>query len=194
MNRSPSRRSPHRARGVVLIVSLIMLLVLTLIAVTAVNLSQSNLKVVQNTESREHALQAAKAAIEEAISSDDFADETAIVFLSNCGAANQKCYDTDGDGDGDGDEVDVVVTLERRECINAIRVRNADLDLFGSQDDAACFLPPGEFSMCANSVWELEVAAVDAATGTEVNVRQGVSILTTTNKLSLACPSLGAGT
>ena len=65
-------RNPARQRGVVLLVSLIMLIVLTLIVVTSSNIVQANLKVVHNLESREMVRFAAMATIEEALSSGRF--------------------------------------------------------------------------------------------------------------------------
>ena len=65
-------RAQSRQRGVALIVSLIMLLAITLVVVSASNLVQSNLKVVQNMESRDMVRFAAYAALEEAISSGRF--------------------------------------------------------------------------------------------------------------------------
>ena len=61
--------------------------------------------------------------------------------------------------------------------------------LFNSEADASCYLPPAVYSMCANSVWEFEAVATDLVTGAEVTVRQGVSVLTTLNRIDTACPA-----
>ena len=91
----------HGQRGVALIVSLIMLLAITLVVVSASNLVQSNLKVVQNMESRDMVRFAAYAALEEAISSGRFTASPESVFDESCEVANQKCYDFNGDGNPD---------------------------------------------------------------------------------------------
>ncbi|KGE04137.1 pilus assembly PilX family protein [Pseudohaliea rubra] len=176
--------SRRRQRGLVLAVSLIMLLVLTLIAVTAANIAQTNLKVVQNVESREMALFAAKAALEEAISSNRFTASPDNIFLQSCKQPNEKCYDIDGDGTDD-----IEVFVDPPDCIIVMPIRNAELDVFNTPGDAQCFLPPGEFSMCARSVWELRATAIDSVTGARVSVRQGVSILTTLNNIASVCPT-----
>jgi competence protein ComGC len=183
MTRLEAVTNTGKQRGVVLVVSLIMLLVLTLIAVSAANIAQTNLKVVQNLESREMALYAAKAALEEAISSNRFTLSPGNIFQTNCSQPNEKCYDINGDG---GNDVEVFV--EKPACVIVMPIRNAELDVFNSADDAQCFLPPGEFSMCARSVWELRATATDAVTGARVSVRQGVSILTTLNNIASVCP------
>ena len=94
-----------RQRGVALIVSLIMLLAITLMVVSASNLVQSNLKVVQNMESRDMVRFAAYAALEEAISSGRFTASPESVFDQSCEVPNQKCYDFNGDGTNDFFEI-----------------------------------------------------------------------------------------
>lgn len=172
-----------RQQGLVLVVSLIMLVAVTLMVVTASNLAQSNLKVVQNMESREMARSAAMAAVEEAISSGRFTESPDSVFSESCELANTKCYDYNGDG---VDDVTVEVALPT--CTIVTPIRNSDLDVFNSPAQASCYLPPAVYSMCANSVWEFQATARDAVTGAEVSVRQGVSILTTLNRIESACP------
>jgi len=60
---------PPSQRGVTLVVGLIMLLVLTLFAVSAIRLSSANLKTVGNMQARNEAAAAAQVAIEETMSS-----------------------------------------------------------------------------------------------------------------------------
>lgn len=171
-------------QGLVMVVALIMLLAVTLMIVTASNLVQTNLKVVQNMESREQARFAAIAAIEEAMSSTRFTTAPGNVFaVSNCGVDNQRCYDINGNG-----EFDFQVRLEDPECVSVIPKKNSELNVFTSPKLATCFLPKAVYSMCAASVWEFEATATDLITGAEVIVHQGVSILTTLNNIDTACP------
>lgn len=172
-----------RQRGVALIVSLIMLLAITLVVVSASNVVQSNLKVVQNMESRDMVRFAAYAALEEAISSGRFTSSPEAIFSESCEVENQKCYDFNGDGTDD-----VTVAVSAPSCVIVQPIKNSELDVFNSAADASCFLPPAAYSMCANSVWEFEATATDAVTGAEVVVRQGVGVLTTLNLIDTACP------
>lgn len=172
-----------RQRGVVLLTSLILLIVLTLIIATASNIVQANLKVVQNLESREMVRSAAISSVEEVISSGRFTVNPESVFAESCEAPNRKCFDVNSDGVDD-----VVVEVERPTCVIVTPIRNDELDVFGSPDEASCYLPPAVYSMCANSVWEIQATARDPLTGAEASIRQGVSVLTTLNRIEAACP------
>jgi Tfp pilus assembly protein PilX len=171
-------------RGFVMVIALIMLLAVTLMVVSSSNVVQANLKVVQNAESREQARLAALAAIEEAISSDRFTTSPEAMFVESCEVNNQKCYDSNGDG-----SVDIRVLVQEPTCAVVTPTRNSELDVFGDRAQATCFLPPGVYSLCANSVWEFQATATDLVTGAEVSVRQGVSILTSINRIETACPT-----
>lgn len=170
--------------GFVLVISLIMLLAVTLMVVTGSNLALSNLKVVQNLESRDIARSAALSAIEEAVSSDRFTTSPNAIFSVSCNNANQKCYDVNEDGVDD-----ITVQVATPQCVTVSPIPNSQLNVFQSPAEASCFLPTGVYSMCANSVWEFLATATDAVTGAEVAVRQGVSVLTTLNAIETACPT-----
>lgn len=182
-------QSPYRAgrqRGVVMIIAVLMLVAVTLMVVSSSNIVQANLKVVQNMESRDQARISALAAIEEAISSDRFTDTPDAMFADgrSCeGEDNQLCYDLNGD-----DVDDVRVQVDEPTCAIVIPTPNSDLDVFGSPAEASCYLPPAVFSMCGYSVWEFVATATDEVTGAEVVVRQGVSVLTSLNKVDTQCP------
>lgn len=177
------QRGCQRESGVVLIVALILLLGVTLIAVSASNIVRTNLKVVQNLESADQVRFAANAALEEAISSDRFTGSPNSIFAESCEEDNHKCYDFNGD-----DKYDVTVVIEPPSCVIVTPIKNSELSVFDSAADASCFMPPGVYSMCANSVWELYATATDEVTGARITVRQGVSILTTLNNVNSACP------
>jgi Tfp pilus assembly protein PilX len=106
-------------RGIVLMVALIMLLLVTLMVISGFNLSQTNLQVVHNLESRALAKQAAIRALEEAMSSNLFL--TGTVFPVACEQANRVCYDINGDG---ADDIAVQVVLS---CTIAKTLTNADV-------------------------------------------------------------------
>lgn len=68
----------RRQRGATLIVSLIMLVVLTLFAVSAINLSNTNLKIVGNMQAQKMMEMAAQDAVEQMLSSPTFYGLTAV--------------------------------------------------------------------------------------------------------------------
>ncbi|MGL4564400.1 MAG: pilus assembly PilX family protein, partial [Halioglobus sp.] len=124
MNNGPAH---GRQRGVALVVALIMLLAVTLIAVSASNLVQSNLKIVQNMESRDMVRAAAHAALEEAISSGRFMESPDAMFAVSCEENNQRCYDFNGDGTDD-----VTVAVAEPTCVVVQPIKNSELDVFNS--------------------------------------------------------------
>ena len=58
---------PRRQQGAALVIGLILLVVLTILAVSGVFTSTMELRMVRNTQSQEHAFQAAEVAIEDAL-------------------------------------------------------------------------------------------------------------------------------
>ncbi len=92
--RPPARthRQPRRGRqrGATLAVALIFLVLMSLFAVSAFLGSSTNLRVVGNMQVRQEALAAAQVAIEQTISSIQFAEAPAAV------AGNPVNVDTDG--------------------------------------------------------------------------------------------------
>lgn len=169
-------------RGAVLLVALIMLLLVTLMVVSGFNLTQTNLKVVQNMESRNLAKYAANAAIEEAISSAQFLSSPGDIFSVSCAQSNRKCYDFNGDGIDD-----IVVQVEAPACVIVLPIKNSELNVFDPMD-ASCFIQGSQNSMCVNSVWEMRATARDVLTGAEVVVRQGIAVRATSNNIATACP------
>lgn len=175
-------------QGVVLVVGLMVLLMVTLMAVSGFNLTQSNLKVVGNMESREQAMNAANAAIEEAVSATLFVSSPANMFATNCTGANTRCYDTNGDGDND-----ITVTMDIPRCVAVQPIKMSDLDLNDPQQ-AACIVQQTEgggtedISLCANSIWELRAVAIDNVTLAQASVTQGISLKVALNDVATACP------
>jgi|GEM_PF-1461469 len=184
----------NQQQGIVMVIALIMLLAVTLMVVTASNLVQANLKVVQNMESRELSRQAVLAAVEEASSSLRFTkkpaelmfndDSVSCVNVAPLGDVVGECY-TDYNGDGAND---VVVEVEEPTCIAVTPRTNSDLNVFDSLQEASCYKPPEVYSMCGDAVWEFRATATDAATGARVLIRQGVSVLTALNDVDTVCP------
>ncbi len=82
MNRSLARTP----RGAALVVGLIMLVLITIMLITALNLSTTNFRSVSNMQFREEAVAAANMAIEQVISSDFTAEpdaEEIEVYIDN---------------------------------------------------------------------------------------------------------------
>lgn len=153
-SRPASRR---HARGAALIVSLIVLVVFTFIVVSASNLSLTNAKAVGNEQSRSEAIAAANRYMEQLIS-------TAEVFT----AAAPGGYQTTVSFNNDNTQpISYVVQIAEPVCLRAVR---------------AAPPPPSDVefqpAISTASTWDVdfELTAVvnDAATGTALELRQGV--------------------
>lgn len=171
-----------RQSGAVLIVSLIMLLLVTVMAISSFNLAQTNLLIVGNMESHTQAEAFAQAAIDEAVSTAIFTSKPNDVFVSSC-AANKKCYSVSGAEAGG-----VVVTIQPPRCIKVRAIRNSELDVDRLRD-RQCFVGGQENSLCAEVVWELRAQALDEVSGAVAVVRQGVSMRSPVNDVLSSCPT-----
>lgn len=169
---------PARQRGATLLIGLIMLVLLTLLATTSFHLGKGNLQIVGNMQSRSENVASAKSALEETISSTNFAT-TPTAALS--GGANVKTYDVNGDG-----TADVTVTLTPQPCIKKSQViKNSQLDL-NKADDFGCLVGASQSmgiagavtgdSLCADTTWEITAVATDSVTQARATVVQGVAL------------------
>jgi Tfp pilus assembly protein PilX len=184
----------HHQRGVTLITALIMLVLLTLVALTTFNVGRSNLQVVSNMQQHDEAVAAAREVIEEAISSTRFVATPANFITTPCGGPNTRCVDTNGDGTDD-----VKVTLSPApNCLKAPLIQNIALNM-AVPDDANCstqpqqnFGTPGAVtgdSSCANSAWEITADAEDLQSHAKVTVTQGVDMRIDRDAVSNNCPA-----
>ena len=182
----------HRQQGATLVVALIMLVLLTLLALTSFNVSKSSLQVVSNMQQRDEAVAAAREVIEETISSTRFFNTPGDVLANPCGGPNQRCIDTNGDG-----RTDVTVTLTPPpSCVKAQSIKNSDLDV-ANEDDAGCTIGAQQNygtagavtgnSECANSIWEVTAVATDATTQATVNVTQGIAVRVAKDDVATSC-------
>lgn len=183
----------RRQQGMTLIMALIMLVVITLLALTSFNLGKSNLLVVSNMQQREEAAAAANEVIEEVISSNRFAEASNAVLLNPCnGEANARCVDTNGDG-----TADVTVRLSPAPgCVKAKTIKNSELDVT-SDEERECILgshgntgiedSATGSSLCSNTVWEVTAVATDNNTDAKVTVVQGVAVKVPTVDVQSQC-------
>lgn len=196
MMRRPLPR-PARERGVTLVVALIMLVLLTLLALTSFNLGKSNLQIVSNMQQRDEAIAASREVIEETISNTRFFDTPTNLLNNPCdGVLNTRCIDINGDG-----VTDVRVALTPPpSCVKAAFIKNTSLDLTNAEDVACSsgttqnFGVAGAFtgnSECANSVWEVHAVATDVATEASVEVVQGIAVRVDKDSIATNCPGTG---
>jgi Tfp pilus assembly protein PilX len=161
----------HSQRGAALVVSLIMLVLITLMVITALNLGSSNFKAVSNTQFRDEAVAAANVAIEDRLSSTfnqtpdadgNLPTTTTLVDLNN----------------DDIDDYSVDVTPA---CIGASRDTTAQ--------PSSVELPP-EMTVPStwNTVWDIASRITSAETGASIVIRSGARVLLSEVDRNRACP------
>ncbi len=193
----PRRSQPAvRQRGLALFFSLIMLLLMTLIAVTAFRVGGNQTIVVANAQHRSEGFDAAQEAIGIVLNSGNFAvNPAAAIPTSNCagGGANSWCVDSNGDNTSDF----TVAIIPQPACLFALPIPNARLD-YSIPDDQSCvagsqqnFGVSGAVSgnsLCADSNWEIGAQASDAITATTFNAVQGVGMRIASDDMATNCP------
>jgi len=157
-----------RQEGAALVVSLIMLVLVTLLVITALNIGSSNFQAVTNTQFRDRAIAAANAAIQTRIGSD----------FAAAGVTTPITVDLDNDG-ATGD-LNVAVTPT---CISATVAETAD---------PSSLSLPAELSLAAtwNTVWDIQAVVTDPATGASAVVHTGVRVLLSQPDRDAACPGI----
>lgn len=186
-------RPLRRQAGATLIVALIMLVLITMLAVTSFNLGKNDLQIVGNMQHRAEAIAGAEEAIEQVLSNTNFFTSPNAVFSAPCqGVANRYCIDKDGDG-----TPEVVVNLTPSPaCIMAVPVQNTALDLSNSEDLGCAVGQQQNFGMegavtgnsqCADSTWEIHAVATDAVTQATIEMTQGTSVRVSTDNMNDSC-------
>jgi Tfp pilus assembly protein PilX len=169
-----------RQQGAALIVSLIMLMLISLLAVASFRLGKTDLQIVGNMQQRNQALSAAQQTIERVISSTQFTATPTNALPNPCGGvANTACIDVNGDTVPD---VNVTIVV----LCNAVQpILNSALD-FTNPNDAGCLVGSNQNvgvvgagnnnSLCSNSVWDTQATATDAVTNAQYVIDQGVAV------------------
>jgi Tfp pilus assembly protein PilX len=168
-----------RQQGAALIVSLIMLMLISLLAVASFRLGKADLQIVGNMQQRKQAFSAAQQTIEQVISTTQFTVTPTNALPNPCGTPNTACVDVNGDGVTDVN-VGIVVL-----CSAIQPILNSALD-FTNSNDAGCLVGANQNvgvvgaannnSLCSNSIWDTQATATDAITNTQYVVDQGVAV------------------
>lgn len=174
-------RSPRRQRGATLIVSLIMLVLITLLAVSSFSLGKGNLQIVGNMQQRGQAFAAAQQAVATTISTIQFTQTPTAPIAAPCvaGTTNTVCVGVNADGAND---ITVVVT-PICDSIQPISVIAAFGDpalqncVIGYSPDTGVAGATNGNSMCSNSVWDVQANATDNLTGANFVLDQGVGVV-----------------
>ena len=188
----------QRQTGTTLVIGMMMLVLMTLLALTSFNLGRGEYQVVSNMQFQSEAASAAQMALEQVVSNLNFAASPANVFAAPCTTANTICYDTNGDG-----HTDVQVTIKSRSdpakptCISAKIIKNSSLNL-GNAADLGCSAGASQSfgvagastgdSLCAESIWDVQAEAIDTVTQAKATVTEGMSVRVSSDNVINSCP------
>ena len=182
----------RQQRGATLVIALIMLVVITLLAVSSFGTTQMNLKVVGNMQSRSEALNATQQAIETVISSPQFIANPANAVLNPCGAANTLCTDLNGDG-----TPEYTTRLNPSpSCVAMKAIKVSELNLSSAEDLGCAAGQAQQFgvagvgsgdSLCANTAWDITADTSATISRTRVTVTQGVAVRVSADDMASSC-------
>ncbi len=142
------KRPLHTQTGISLLVGLVMLAVLTLLVVSAVRMSNSNLKIVGNQQARDEITAAAQQAIEQVMSS-----------ASNFYTPVAQTFNIDANNDG---TPDYTVQTTAPICLQTVPVE-------GYSEEFATSAPQ-------DTHWDIAATATDPRTGATITIHQGVKV------------------
>lgn len=147
--RSRQRVSKDQQRGMTLVVGLIMLLVITLLVVSAVRLSTANLRTVGNMQARNEAAAASQRAIEDMMSSTAAFTAPAAIVPTTPVTVNVN-------------KTDYSVARATPVCVRTEPVTG------NSYDNSGLALQ--------DTYWDLEATATNSKSGASVTTHQGVKV------------------
>jgi hypothetical protein len=165
-------------RGLTLFVAMIILVMITLLVVSAFRVSSTNLKIVGSMQGRQEAVASSQAAIEQVLSSKFFTENPSIVANTPIGI----------DINADAVE-DFTVTMALPRCVRTAPVvmgnppTKLQLECAGSSRWPGATTP----SWCSNTIWELEATTTDRLTAAKTTVRQGVGMTVDIISAKSAC-------
>ncbi len=155
-------------RGTALVVGMIMLVLITLMLITALNVGTTNFRAMSNMQFRSEAIGAANKAIEQVISSP----------FTVAPAAETITVDLDNDG-----TTDYLVQIAQPQCVYAAQA-------FGT--DPSSLSLPISMSVAStwNTIWDIDatVNGADNVGGAAVRVHSGVRVLLSESQKDAVCP------
>lgn len=162
----------QRERGIVLIVSLIMLMAMTLLAIAAINMSSTNLRLVNAMQTHSEALAAAESTLNSILGTNFTANLTAIPTTYNQTSSSTVLY---------------AVAVTQPCLVSTLRMTPAEVQTssLSAADKVKCSEAVKDIngvviasqSVCSNTVWHMKATARDdRAFGSYVEVHQGAGI------------------
>ncbi|HYD79730.1 MAG TPA: pilus assembly PilX N-terminal domain-containing protein [Paucimonas sp.] len=171
--RSTIHAPASRQDGATLIVGLIMLVLMTLLALAAINMSTGNLKIVGNMQYQKEATSAAQSAVNQVWSKGSYLIDPTTAPTSMNVTVNGASYP---------------VTLTAPCIKSSVTIAASDLDVTKA-DDRACITSAAKTnsgimgqhtssapSDCAKVTWQVTASVDDSYTNTKVQLIEGASL------------------
>lgn len=184
------RTLPRNQRGMTLLIGMIMLVIITMLVMSAIRTGLTNNRIVGNMQFRDEATYAAQAAIERTLGGTEFVSNPANV------AANPISVDINGDGTSDYQ----VQMQPQPACVSYKVLKYGELTLpadlpctegVGASGSGSSTFIPGGFaaknSLCANTHWKLTARATSNLQGSAVEVVQGTVVRVDTIFAEASC-------
>lgn len=172
-----------RQRGIVLILSLIMLVVLTLLAVSAIRLSTVNLRTVANAQTRSEAMSAAQRTIDCVLSSSFANDVTSIA-----GTVTGPCASAVTEGGKSYTIVIATPCLARSAPVLNIALPSPEPAPAGRPCGpypiCTCRKGASTYSQCSDTIWQVRATSTSGWFGATVSITQGTGIRMDNGKLT----------
>ena len=178
----------RRQRGISLALGLIMLILMTLLAISAFQASNVNLRLAGNMQVRQESQAAAQTAIEQVLSTPAFVDPTTppapvTVALNNASytvnftpaPACKSVVDIPSEDLDPANPTDFV-------CIPSGALPGASSGIFTAGG------PPSPPSYCSNTRWAVIANVADANSGGNTTLEQGVAVRMSKPKALTGCP------
>lgn len=163
-----------RQSGFVLIVSLIMLIVLTLVALSVIRISTTNLQLVNNMQARQQALSAANDVINQVLSTS-FINSVDLNTGLNTVASTTYTYSPDGSGTG---AKTLTVTVSKPCLKSMTQLKNTEVTaLLATSALYMKCLGTGLWATCYRSVWQFTASVSSGFLGAKTDVTQGTEII-----------------
>ena len=179
----------YKQRGLSLITSLIMLILITMMVLMTYKLTTSNAKIVNNNQIKSELYSANAAALDTTISDSIFLNGTTSSVTIKLYAAGEGVTSA---------QKDISVTVAPT-CIKTRIIPNKDAfvvstDCIWDADTGGLYVEGqtsgGNLSLCANALWDIKATAIDPYTGSAMaETHEGVEI--TTDKTALAATACG---
>ena len=154
----------YKQRGSTLITALVMLVVLTLLVISAIRSSSTNLRSAGNMQIKEEAIAAAQQATEQVISNN---------FSGNpAAAASSVQVDINHDG-----VTDYTAQIQTPVCNNSVSLQTNTPNLPSQCYASGKYDPNGMGgSNCSAQQWEVSTVVSDSVTGASAALHQGVAV------------------